>query len=337
LAVAAPLPNGQVLIAGGRNLSGVLQSAELFDPSTGTFTALPASSELQNPRQQAAAVLLDNGQVLIAGGDTGSSFLPGAELFWSSPQAQAADGDFGDQTVAQQSAAQTEQVTNVGAQALSIDGASLAGTNPSDFTITADGCASTTLAFGQSCAITVRFTPSAAGTRSATIVLQDNESTPTSITLAGTGVAANSDPTDPTGPTGPAGPTDPTGAQGSSGANGSNGTQDPTGAQAPSRKIEIVTCKQTSVTVNHKRKLITKCTMRLVSGAIADETTSNAAASLNRGRVVYATGVLINRGHGGSELILIPRRALSAGQYTLISRAKIGKRIVLRRTQIRIG
>jgi hypothetical protein len=43
-AMAAPLPDGQVLIAGGYNeSSGFLQSAELFDPADDTFTALPAA------------------------------------------------------------------------------------------------------------------------------------------------------------------------------------------------------------------------------------------------------------------------------------------------------
>ena len=41
-AVAAPLPDGDVLIAGGYSQLGFLSSAEVFDPSTGTFTALPA-------------------------------------------------------------------------------------------------------------------------------------------------------------------------------------------------------------------------------------------------------------------------------------------------------
>ena len=42
-AVAAALPDGQVLIAGGYNESGgFLQSAELFDPADDTFTALAA-------------------------------------------------------------------------------------------------------------------------------------------------------------------------------------------------------------------------------------------------------------------------------------------------------
>jgi Kelch motif len=84
-AVAATLPDGQVLIAGGYNFTSYdLQSAELFNPTSDTFTALPASgnTELQSARFEAAAATLANGQVLIAGGYnfTGGD-LRSAELF----------------------------------------------------------------------------------------------------------------------------------------------------------------------------------------------------------------------------------------------------------------
>jgi hypothetical protein len=80
--VAAPLPNGQVLIAGGKRGSSFLASAELFNPASDTFTALPASggTELQTARAGALAAVLRNGQVLIAGGYNRSGYLQRAEL-----------------------------------------------------------------------------------------------------------------------------------------------------------------------------------------------------------------------------------------------------------------
>jgi hypothetical protein len=73
LAAAAPLPGGKVLIAGGLdNGTGggsgrsVLSSAELFDPASGTFTALAAA--MTTPRYDAIAATLPDGKVLIAGG-----------------------------------------------------------------------------------------------------------------------------------------------------------------------------------------------------------------------------------------------------------------------------
>ena len=57
---ATLLQNGQVLVAGGGTAS-----AELFNPSTGTFTA--TGSMMVSRAEQTATLLLD-GRVLIAGG-----------------------------------------------------------------------------------------------------------------------------------------------------------------------------------------------------------------------------------------------------------------------------
>lgn len=64
---ATLLPNGKVLIAGGKpsENSNSLASAELYDPSTGTFTA---TGDMIERRVFHTATLLANGNVLIAGG-----------------------------------------------------------------------------------------------------------------------------------------------------------------------------------------------------------------------------------------------------------------------------
>jgi hypothetical protein len=62
------LPNGKVLIAGvSREYIPATKwaSAELYDPSTGTFTP---TGDMSVPRQWHTATLLPTGQVLIAGG-----------------------------------------------------------------------------------------------------------------------------------------------------------------------------------------------------------------------------------------------------------------------------
>jgi Kelch motif len=63
---ATLLQDGTVLIAGGTDGVNALASAELFDPSTDTFTLL--SSQMSTPRWNHSATLMGNGEVLIEGG-----------------------------------------------------------------------------------------------------------------------------------------------------------------------------------------------------------------------------------------------------------------------------
>jgi hypothetical protein len=80
-AVAARLPDGRVLVAGGSYDDGTeheLASAEAFDPATGAFTPVGA---MGTARVRAAAAALPDGRVLVAGGNNGSSRLSSAEVF----------------------------------------------------------------------------------------------------------------------------------------------------------------------------------------------------------------------------------------------------------------
>jgi hypothetical protein len=84
-ATATLLPNGKVLLAGGASgswcdASCFLATAELYDPSTNTFTP---TGGMTTQRAAASAVLLRNGDVLILGGQgpAGAAPLASAELY----------------------------------------------------------------------------------------------------------------------------------------------------------------------------------------------------------------------------------------------------------------
>ncbi|OJU94156.1 MAG: hypothetical protein BGO23_00320 [Solirubrobacterales bacterium 67-14] len=80
---------------------------------------------------------------------------------------------------------------------------------------------------GHVCGVGVGFTPAAAGSRTATLNLDNGWRT---VALSGTGVASPTGPTGPAGPTGGEGPTGPTGSDGPTGGEGPTG---PTGSEGP--------------------------------------------------------------------------------------------------------
>ena len=78
LHTATLFTNGQVLVAGGYNISsGYLSSAELYNPATGQWTA---TGSLQTARYGHTATLLPNGKVLVASGQN-PAWLSSAELY----------------------------------------------------------------------------------------------------------------------------------------------------------------------------------------------------------------------------------------------------------------
>ncbi|MBI3667941.1 MAG: kelch-like protein, partial [Acidobacteria bacterium] len=76
---ATLLPSGKVLIAGGGN-----SSAELYDPTTNTFSA---TGGMTSNRSFHTATLLPNGRVLIAGGSGNSGAAVATALLYDPPTA----------------------------------------------------------------------------------------------------------------------------------------------------------------------------------------------------------------------------------------------------------
>lgn len=80
---ATRLADGKVLVAGGYSTTNWVESAELYDPATGTWT-VPGGPN--TPRDLHTATLLPNGKVLVAGGEIpapggGARSSAGAELY----------------------------------------------------------------------------------------------------------------------------------------------------------------------------------------------------------------------------------------------------------------
>src|SRR5271157_839709 len=93
---------------------------------------------------------------------------------------------FSSQTAYTTSAAQSVTVTNTGKANLSILTVKLGGTNASDFAKSADTCTGATVIPKGTCAVSVTFTPSAGGSRSASLNFADLA--PNSLSLTGTGI-----------------------------------------------------------------------------------------------------------------------------------------------------
>ncbi len=59
------LTNGKVLVTGGQTSGGLLNGAELYDPSTGNWTI---TGNMTTARSYHTASILTNGKVLVTGG-----------------------------------------------------------------------------------------------------------------------------------------------------------------------------------------------------------------------------------------------------------------------------
>ena len=122
---------------------------------------------------------------------TGTGVAPGAAI---SPATYV----FASQQIAVTSPVQVFTYSNTGSVLLAVSTVSLAGTNSANFNIASDGCTGVSLAPGASCNIGIAFTPSAAGSRVATLRVRDaaGGAGTVSASLSGTGVVASATLTD---------------------------------------------------------------------------------------------------------------------------------------------
>jgi uncharacterized repeat protein (TIGR01451 family) len=103
--------------------------------------------------------------------------------------------DFGGQTVGTTSSAGVVTLSNTGDASLFVNSASITGSAAGDFAMISDHCTTVgVLAAGASCTVSVKFTPSVPGLRTATFQFGDDAGgSPHSVALTGIGALASAD------------------------------------------------------------------------------------------------------------------------------------------------
>jgi hypothetical protein len=123
-----------------------------------------------------------------SGGGGGTTTPPAAPVVSFAPTSLA----FAAQAIGTTSAPQSITIANTGNAPLFINSAATRGANPLDFTQVNDGCSGLTLAAGTSCSVSITFSPTASGARSATFILTDNAAnSPQTVPISGTGTGTN--------------------------------------------------------------------------------------------------------------------------------------------------
>jgi hypothetical protein len=186
----APLTIGSVSL-GGADKS---QFLVLGDSCTGTALA-PGSSCTVGVVARPTIAASHHATLVIADND---GFAPQVvtlnEYMLPPPPLPVPSGiSFPQTLVGGQSAVFTVTLENRGDRALEVQSATLGGANVADFAIVTDLCSSTSVPVGGSCTVTVRFKPTAAGHRAATLVFTDVAVPMTqTVALSGGGQASTS-------------------------------------------------------------------------------------------------------------------------------------------------
>jgi hypothetical protein len=201
------------------NGDGTFAAAMNFPIPSTTFAAQPILADLNGDGKLDLVVSIDLGiSILLGNGD--GTFQPHTDfpLSAGTPKLAVADFNqdgkldlaitegvllqttvqpapfqinFGSQNVGTNSSAQPAFLTNLATTTLTIGSVSLAGANPGDFQIASDSCG-TSLASAAKCTVTLTFSPTAKGLRTASLLFTDNATaSPQTIVLTGTGLGTS--------------------------------------------------------------------------------------------------------------------------------------------------
>ncbi|MGH2872930.1 MAG: hypothetical protein ACRDL5_10785 [Solirubrobacteraceae bacterium] len=241
--------------------------------------------------------------------------------------------NFGSQTEGQASPVSWLEVTNSGSAPLSFTGPATS-TAGSDFTIPSgdDLCDGLTLEPNQSCWVGVQFEPESTAAQNATLTFGTNNADPQpgTVSLSGTGVAAQQGQQGATGATGA------TGSTGATGATGPAGPKGATGQTGPAGQDDLLMCALVRVKGKHGKRNLEKCSLehtknRVVTGSRPEP------ARVSRGRTMYGFGWSISMASGRFELILTAERKMPGGSYTLTLEHAKGRKLVFTHVTIMIG
>ncbi len=192
---AVLLTDGTVVLAGGIGQSIScgkactsyipFSKAEIYNEAAGKFAA---TTSLSQPLAYQSMTLLSNGRALESGGlgvtaiccvvESAASFYTPLTLTFSAPNL-----NFGLLQIGLSSPSQTVTVTNVSGHSVKFGSIASSGDYSQSHTCP------TTMTAGQSCTITITFTPTVSGTRAGAVTLKDNSpgSPVQTIALTGTG------------------------------------------------------------------------------------------------------------------------------------------------------
>ena len=281
----------------------------VYDPAADAWTPEGAS-----PRHARSYTLtaLDDGRALVVGGNPGGrdTGLTGVERFSLMTAPTLTDATFGTQLVGSTSDVVKSVLTNTGDKPLHVTGVSKAG---ADFTIVDDACTLATVLPGDTCEVSVQFSPSAGGTRTGTLTVTDNETAAgaTTAALRGTGDAPAPAGGDTSGgnagggsagaaaPAAPAAPAAGAAVAGTTARSGSHGA-----ARPGTRATCVAKTKSGRSTVTCRVTWPTRAAVAL-------------NARLMRGSTKLATASATARG-GHATLTLRPSRRLRSGRYTVV-------------------
>ncbi len=169
---------------GGTNSGDFAKSADgcsgaSIAPSSSCTFQVTFSPSALGSRSATATVSTNGGNPVVNLSGTGG----GAPQINLSPTSVG----FGNVTLGQSSSPTTITVSNTGTANLTVSTVSIGGTNASDFSKSSDTCTGATVPAGSSCTFAVSFSPSAVGSRSATVTVSSNAGNPT-VALSGSGV-----------------------------------------------------------------------------------------------------------------------------------------------------